>query len=536
MFDYNVELAIKELFLFDYVIGDAFNMQAVFELLCDIYCVGEGEQKEIISLLDNNRLNSIHTISDYYRESRIRQYYQNFCGGYFVDDERIEELIAVKGAVFEFAQRDKLLSAYEKTSGRSYDELVRLASTGVVSAKRLLGILQMEGIYITQDINVGFENIQDAADWLDIPALVTTIYYCDSSRQEFLDKLYSITQKTDYAVIVEQLQIQYSIESCAVSETAKSLEKAFEIGTAKRELCSSQHLRIIRSNVLSEDDKRTVLLSGNKELVPAVCGLPLQLEYKKININREASAVLKSDAEMAAIMSSLENNDLRNRDFFRSLCITSNSEYVREAYVDWIYRIFSESNVVLIDVASLLPIDLDATENNVFIRNCHEKDDNVYIVKLSGKIDERIVNLVKKIATSIGRKAFAITHFGISIDLCSALPIYICDRRNSQLLEGNVRIVNAANISESEKILALENILRKKQVDFSVGEITMEDSAKDILLNAPINKISDILDQIILTQRRDNKPIHLMTEIVQEYIGAKLSHNTYGFGGTHAKK
>ncbi len=465
----------------------------------------------------------------------MKEYYQNFCGGYYIDDERVEELIAIKGAVFEKAQKDNLFCAHEKSSGVAYDELVRLASEGIISAKRLLGILQIEGIYITQDNSVGFENILDAADWLDIPALVTAIKYDNANRQEYLDKLYTVTQKTDYAVIVEQLQIQYGIENFKMSESAKVLDKSFAIGTAKRDVCSSQHLRVLRSNVLSDKDKRAVLLSGSKELVPAVCRLPLQLFSGKIRTSDGVRAVLDRTEENAVIMRALENNDLRNRDFYRSLCISSNSDYVRDAYADFIGKVFPESNIVNIDIASLLPTDLDSTDNNVFVRNCHENEDNVYIIRLAGKIDERIVNLVKTFTTSSNRRAFAISRFGINIDLSAVLPIFVCDGKNAQLLDGSISVVKVAEIAEDEKPLVLTELMDKKQAEFYVCEITLEDSAKEILLNFSVGKISNVLDQAILSQRIDNDPIILSVETIEKFIGDKRAFGAYGFGGTHAK-
>ena len=536
MFDYNTELAIKETFLFQYVLADAVDAQDIFALFCDIYCVRDNEREEIVGLLDDKRLNDVRTVNDYYRAMRLKEYYQNFVGGYDVYDERIEALIAIKGEVFEKAQKDKLLSAYEKSCGRSYDEIFRLAYEGVVSAKRILGILQVEGVYITQDVRVGLDNLRDCADWLDIQALVTSIYYCEAERQGYLNELYTVTQKTEYAAIVELLQIRYGIENCNVSESAKMLDKAFIIDNAKREVCSLQHLRILRSNTLSDKDKRTVLLSGNKELVPAVCGLPLRLECEKIDTIKEIKTVLSRNDELTAVMRSFDNNDLRNRVFYRSLCICSNSEYVRDAYVDWICGVFAESNIVQIDVASLLPIDFDATENNVFIRKCTEKEDNIYIIKITDKIDERIVRLVKLFATSYGRKAFALSRLGVSIDLSAVLPIFICDRKNAQLLDGSVNMIKAADICENEKSLVFEDLLNKKRTIFAVENITLEDDAKAILLNASINIISDVLDQAILSQRIGDGSIRLSAETVKEYIGDKKAAGTYGFGGSHAKK
>lgn len=536
MFDYNTELAIKELFLFQYVLADAVNAHDIFKLFCDIYCVGETERNEIIGLLDNKELNSIHTLNDYYREARLKQYFQNFRGGYVVDDERIEELVAIKGVVFEKANNDKLVCAYEKSCGRAYDELVSLAAEGVVSAKRLLGILQMTGICITQDVCAGLTHLRDVVDWLDTQSLVTAMHFDADNRQEYLDKLYTITQKTDYATIVEQLQIQYGIENCMASESAKMLEKAFVIGAVKREVCSSQHLRILRSNVLSDKDKRAVLLSGNKELVPAVCGLPLQLESAKIKMRYDVEEVLNRADENATIMSALENNHLRSRDFYRCLCVCANSEYIRNAYTDYLVAVFSASNVVHIDVSSLLPMDLDSTENNVFVRNCQEKNGNVYIIKLSGKIDERIVNLMRAFAPCSSRKSFAISHFGINIDLSAVLPIFICDEKNARLLDGYVSVVKVADVSDSEKELALDELLHKKQTAFSTGLISVEDSVKDMLLDLPVGKMGNVLDRALLSQSLGNGPICLSADIIGKFIGEKNSNGAYGFGGPHAKK
>ncbi|MDE5561960.1 MAG: hypothetical protein K2J01_00145 [Clostridiales bacterium] len=536
MFDYNTELAIKELFLLQYILGDAIDTHDAFDLFCEIYCVDESEQSEIVTLLDSRELNNIHTLSDYYREARLRQYFRNFRGGYVVEDERIEELVAIKGAVFEKAQADKLVCAYEKSCGRAYDELVRLAAEGNVSAKRVLGILQMEGMYITQDNHAGRDNLRDAADWLDTQSLATAIYYDENNRHEYLDKLYTVTQKTDYAAVVEQLQIQYGIENCKASESAKILEKAFIIGTAKREICSAQHLRVLRSNVLSEKDKRAVLLSGNKELIPAACALPLQLDHKKIPIKAGVAAPLDRAEESATVISMLDNNDLRDRGFFRCPCICSNSEYIRNAYADYIADIFADSNVVQIEVSSLLPIDLDATENNVFVRSCQEKQGNVYIIKLSGKIDERIVGLVKSFAPSSGRKTFAVSRLGISVDLTAVLPVFVCDGKNAQLLEDSVGIVKAADVTDCEKQSVLDDILGKKQQAFSTGVITVDDAAKSILLDLPICKMDGVLDSAVLSRRTDGEPICLTADIVKKFIGDKKTGETFGFGGTHAKK
>lgn len=536
MFDYNAELAIKELFLFQYVLADAIDAHDMLDMLCNIYCVGENERNEIAGLLSDRRLNTIHTVNDFYRELRLKQYYEEFGGGYETDDERIDELIAIKGGIFETAQKSGLLCAYEKSSARAYDELSRLATEGTVMARRILGIMQMEGIYITRDVRVGLDNLRDVADWLDIQSLVTIIYYNEVDREEYLNKLFTVTQKSECAVIAEQLQIEYGLESYTLSETAKILEKAFVVGTAKRETCSAQQLRIIRSNTLTDHDKRTILLSNNKDLVPAVCGLPLRLDFERINIKGALRPVLNRTKEMSSVSCVLENNDLRNRDFFRGLCICSNSEYIRNTYADAISGAFVGDNVIQIDVLSLLPIDLDTTENNIFLRSCRENQNNIFVIKLYGKIDERIVNIVKSFMSNYGRKAFALPRFGISIDLSAVLPIFLCDKRNAQLLDDQVNCVYASEISENESPLLLDDLLLKKRAIFSTGEIKIDDSAKNILLNTGLEKISAILDQAILSHLTGGEDIVLSEEEIREYIKDKKSTTPYGFGGNHAKK
>ena len=530
MFDYNVELAIKEAFLFEYVLADAVNAQDLFGLLCDIYCVDEQSRNEISELLQAERLVNMHTFDDYCREMRIKQYYNNFCGGYVVENEKVEQLVAIKGAVFEQAQNSKLFSGYDKSSSVAYDELVKLAFEGLVCAKRLLGVMQTEGIYITQDTRSGFENLQAAADWSDIQALVTMIYYNDTDRKYYLDKLFTVTEKNDYADIVEQLQMQYGIDSCNESNAVKMLEKAFAMGVIKRDICSSQHLRVLRSNVLSDKDKRTVLLSGSKEIVPIVCGLPLNLRCENIDPVVQVNAILNRFGEHEIVTRAIRNNRLRDREFYRCPCISSNSEFIREKYSDFICEAFGADRVVQIDVGFLMPIDFEAIENNVFIRSCVENSVNVFAIKLCGKIDERIVNLVKSFATGSVRKAYAISRLGISIDLSSVLPIFICDKRNAQLLDGVVNTISPIDVTEAEKPLALEDILHKKQAAFGMDSISFEEEAKEILLGLPIDKVGNVLDRAIMQQCQDGA-LQLSTEIVRSCIEKKETRDAYGFGG-----
>lgn len=538
MFDYNVELAVKELFLFQYVLADAIAEQSVFELLCKIYCICDSDRDELAVLLADERLANIRTLTDYFREMRLNQYFDNFVCRCDSGNERLDELIAIKGAAFERAQKVKLVSGYEKSCGVAYDELVSLTFDGVVAAKRILGILQTEGIYITMDKRAGAENLRFAAAWSDIPALVALIYYDADNRQDYFDRLYTVTRKTDYAVIVEELQIQYGIDKCEESATAKLLEKAFAVGAVKRDVCSSRILRIFESNVLSDKDKRTIVLSGNNEHISAVCGLPLRLTCDKIPTSVTDTPVLNRVEEKNALMRALDNNGLRNRVYFRSPCVCTDSAYLRSAYSEIIEKTFNGCNVVQIDAGALFPFDFDATENNVFVRSCREGKNNVYIIRLNGKLDDRIVSAVRAFASSGGRKSFPITRLGIGIDLSAVLSILICDVRNAKLLDGVVSAVNIADISDSETEFVLKDVLRRKRVDFEMKKLTIDSAAKGILLGIPIDKIGDLLDVAILSTRSENGCCDLSAEKLRQCMSDLSAFRTYGFGGNfhNAKK
>ena len=82
----------------------------------------------------------------------------------------------------------------------------------------------------------------------------------------------------------------------------------------------------------------------------------------------------------------------------------------------------------------------------------------------------------------------------------------------------------------------MDDLLGKKQQAFSTGAITVDDAAKSILLDMPVSKIDSILDRAVLSRRIDNGPVCLSADIIEKFIGDKKSGETFGFGGTHAKK
>lgn len=536
MFGYNLEYALKDLSAMQYILADAVDYREAFDVLCDIYSVSTVERDEITEIFADESIVEICTVNDYYRMQRIKEYMKNCGGGYAVRDERVEELIAIKGTVIEQLQKLGLLTAYETSSSMAFDELLRKAVEGLVIAKRILGIMQMQGIFTTRDKNAALKNIRDAADWLNIPAILVYMYFNESSRAEYMDKLYTVTEKSDYTVLVDQFSIAFGIDTYGVSKNAKLLEKAFVAETAKRDVCSSQQLRVLRCNTLSEKDKRVALLSGNKELMSAVCALPLKLSCGKLQAETTLPPVLDRIGESKSIMRALGGSDLRNRDFFKPVCICSPSKYMRNSYADAVVACFPTANVVRIDVASLFPSDFDATENNVFVRSCREKGNNVYIIELADKIDERIVKLVKTFASVSGRRAFSIQRLSITIDLSSVLPIFICDKANAQLLSGAVATVEIAEIRDDERPILLKDLIAKKETQFGIGKITLDDGAIEILLHAPIDNIGDILSDAILARYDLEQYICLSAAEMRLHSQSKINNIGYGFGDHHVKK
>lgn len=535
MLDYKAEYAVKDLFAMQYVLADAIDYNETFSMLCGIYSVTIAERDELIGLLADENIVEIRTVQDYYRTQRIKEFIKPLGGRCVVEDERVEELTAVKGNIMEQLQKFGLLTSYETSYNIAFDELLRKATEGLVVAKHILGIMLMQGIFVTQDKDAALENIRDAADWGNIPTILAYMHFNEAARAEYMDRLYTVTDKSNCTALIESLQMLYGINNCRISQSAKLLEEAFIAGTAKRDVCSPQQLRILCGSALTDKDKGMIILSTNKELVSAAVGLPLNLRHGKIITAKTILPVFNRVTEAETIARRIDSSCLRGSDFLNPICLVSQSKFIRDAYINTIEKYFTGANVVRIAAAMLLPFNFDSTENNVFVRSCNERMNNIYIIELTGEIDERIIKLIRLFAAASHRRAFPISRMQISIDLSPILPIFICDRFNAKQFCGEVHKIEIADVTDNEKKMALKDLSNKMRSAFRINKLTFDDGAVEILLRVPIDTIEEILTDAVLAKCGAERNIRLSAEEMQLHSQSKIRTVGYGFGGRHAK-
>lgn len=532
MFDILTETFLYEYFLNDAILGAFYDRKVLFFRLGELFCLSEEEITELFYATESEAIREISSEDDYKRYKRIKQY-NELVGNEQGYSETEDNLIAIKGDAIMTVTRYGMKANDESTKTLIVKTLMGGAQSGNITALRILGILQCEGITVEKDNDTGVKYLKKAMQWGDIPAMLGMLKYSGMDKAEVMKMLSSALKNTPYEFLPSIVKDKYGvIGEDGYSEEIFLIKQAVNANKLKYDIYDSMYARLIYSDAIDIKDKEKILFSENKELISEACNLPLRLKFADITVDESAveSITLEREEEQQSVIQGLYNSDIRLSDAYRPICLCSGSEYVLETYISAICKALNGTHIERIEVGELRDFDVEPTKNNVFVRGLNEKENNVYLLVFKGNVSDATIEFTKAVLKSDKRRKFCLNNPAVTLDLSSVLPICVCDKENVKKLKNFVEFIELEPVQADEKPSVIKDILEKKKSVYSIGEITISADVTDKLCSFSAERAEKILDKAIRANRKKGKALDLSMDKVSPYFN-KTSENDYGFGG-----
>ncbi|MDE7394584.1 MAG: hypothetical protein K2M95_00475, partial [Clostridiales bacterium] len=309
-----VELFMSEYFLMKAVLGKYLeDSKKAFLALSTIFLIPEDEAEKLYCLSENERARTITTDKDFMQYQRMQKY-ATLVGNERTDDASWEEVARIKGNAILIAQGHNLILGIDAARNMVYTCLSSAATIGVVSAIRILGILQCEGIFLAKNERQGVKNLSKAADWNDYVSTLALLHYCHDTREFNMARLRQEVAGTPFEELYTSAAGEYGEAGALEIDEVKLLDKSFNSGVLKREVYDPKYARVLNSSALHVKDKEKALHTLNKDQLYSISDIPVKLSSENMTAV-DASGVqrvaVRREAEISAISHALGNGDLR---------------------------------------------------------------------------------------------------------------------------------------------------------------------------------------------------------------------------------
>ncbi|MDE6441383.1 MAG: hypothetical protein K2L12_01345 [Clostridia bacterium] len=535
MLNATVELFMSEYFLIKAVLGKHLeNSEKLFMALCKIFLIPENDAGELYRLSENPTARAITTDKDFLQHQRMIKY-SHLIGTADECNPEWEEIAKIKGSTILFAQSKKLFPNADASRNMIYTCLVSAATCGKVSALRITGILQCEGIFFGKNERLGIKTLSKAADWNDTVSTLALLRYCKDMRGFNMTRLKQEVTDTPFEELYEIAAKEYGGAYTGQIEEVKLLNKAFNSGALKREMYDPKYVRILNSTALYIKDKEKVVFAQSRELASVIADLPLKLTNVKtapVDVKAISNTAINREREVSAVVRALNNADLRHLPSYRPLCLCCNSIYILETYARALNAKSVDTHVEVMDVAELSEYDFDLTPSNIFVRSIDEDKDNRFLLFFCGDVSESKTDAVKSILQSERRAKFHLNNPSVTLNLSAVLPVCFCDESNARVLKPYCDVIQLAEITEGEMSVAVNNVIAIKEKLYGVSAIKLDGDVAEIFKGYDIDTAEKLIDEAVRARREKGAVITLTREILEEY-GAANVRQTIGFGGNN---
>lgn len=527
----------EEKFLLDYfthaaVVGKFCDEANLFDLMVQIHHIPQERKAELYALVTSPRVRDVVTLDDYKLQRRLSKYAQ--LREIDLDRDGVtEEVLKIKGRALYVVNGCDFGNIGNDTKASVYDKIVQKANAGKVTALRLYGVLQCQGLFFTQNLHNGIKNLTRAARWNSKEALLALLHFDVANSEKYGNILYTLTSGTPYGEAVLDILHEIGIKLPQKSAECALLNKVFGSGHVDPNVYISNYANLLYSPIISFADKKRILLSEKQDAVASCADLPLNLSQKKPVYCPSAIAELplSRNEEQKAILQNAVNGDICRLHTFKPLCLCSDSAYMRNYYAKAIEELYKDANVVTLNVADLEAHDLEPTAYNVFVRSCADEKANVFLLFFVGEIGESQFKEASDFLQSAKRARMRLMQPNIQIDLSAVLPVCLCDKDNAQAVSRYCNRVQIALPDKKEQALLINDLVTEKAQQYGLKELILEQEVADKLNSVSVDEAESALDLAIAANRHGETTLTLTSENAGKYMKKRDMSRGFGYGG-----
>ena len=383
------------------------------------------------------------------------------------------------------------------------DTLLTTAMNGNVDAMVMLAYMEYHGVCLRRDTESALKRIRLCAEWNHLFGNLMGIAYDGSHRADYYNTLYTVLRGSHQREVFDYLCEATGYDTpCEKRPAARIIDRAFGLGIIKRNEYDSQFAKVAFSPLVSDEDKRKLLLSKRQGAIEALSDLPFDVERDTLfafDAEKAKAIPLDREEEMAQVLCGLYPAVHNRPDMYRTLLVAGDDAYVNAMYVSAVRDGFAAHNKVIeVDAGNLTLQDFVGSKEHFLLRGLSEtgQSHTVFLVKHCEELGEREQEELIKLLDYECRRKFNLVEPTVSLDLSDALIVLFAGantpavRRLAQACD----VVRTARISEAEKRMVVENTFRARARSFGLSEVTMEEPAAVYLLPYNTEQIVRLID------------------------------------------
>ena len=543
---------IKELFLTEYfkqvaAIGK-FCDKTTFDLLAETFLLPREEAEVVWKAVGEGVVAEVVTLEDANRYKRILQLGALNNTSLPVSEEN-NNIISIKSnAIAEMSSID-MCAERNATASQVLQRLHAHALQGYTSVMYIWGTIQCEGndaLCVERCFEKGVFNIEKAAHWGHIPAILTLLHYLNNkdkypvsqikhSAKYYSKLLCTFAVNTPYQDLLSVLNIKDSEHS----SNARLLLELFAQRKIKTEIFDKSIAKVVYADTIGAAAKEKLLSDTDVNAITELAALPMHLLRGTFEPDRQFWSSLpfvNREAEREALLREIN----RMGDFFfeqtKPFCFCSQDRFVLDAYRQSFEKMEIDGpnpqHVVTIDVGELSDADIQPNAENVFVTNCKNNARNLYLLVLQGNVSASKISAVKNFLQSNKRAKFKLSRPSVTLDLSPIVSICFCDKQNADKLSDVVNIGVTASLSSEERQYILKQRIQDVHCRCDNMPLYVNDSDIGLLSRYPLDVALMALDK--LYQDSANGTAKDKRDISFYIADAEKSHDRnrgYGFGG-----
>lgn len=543
---YLIEPLLTQFFLID-AICEGFLTQeqreTIFRELASVFCVPMNDlTRQYYDTADSGVYKKITDYAGYERLCRTIEFAQS--SGQDVGLTPVDRVILAQKREAMQIKSELFRQNRNLTTDIIADTLLTTAMDGNVDAMVTLSFLEYHGICICQDAENARKRLALCARWNHLFGNLMGIAYDAANKTRYFNTLFTILRSSNQREVFGYIrQFMGYDRELTKDPVARIIEKAFALGVIKRNAYDRIFAKVAFSQLISTEDKETLLLNKKKDAIVSLSVIPFDVDRgKKLTFDADKAGriPLPRQTELNKIFCSLSPAVNDRADLYRTLLVASDDDYISEMYVTALKNGFSDGGEVIeIDASMLTAQDFAGGKENFLLRGLSETKDShtVFLLKHCDEMGKTELEELAKLLDYDYRRKFKLLDPTVSLDLSDVLIVLFVNGSGNQVrsLSEECDVVTTDRISEAEKRTVIDSTFRARSKSFGVEQAILDEGCRVYLSGLRTGQIIRLIDSALKKAAFENQPRitaeALRTISDQQNLGR--SHREFGYlGGT----
>lgn len=409
------------------------------------------------------------------------------------------------------AQKREALTIKEELFGKSKtltvdliaDTLLTKSMNGNVDAMVTLAYMECHGLCLRQDAENAVKRIRLCAKWNHLFGNLMGIAYDKRRRAAYYNTLYTVLRSSHQREVFEYLcRVGGYKKPCEKQTVARIIDRAFGLGIIRRDVYDPLFAKVAFSPLISDEDKKKMLLSKKQDAIPSLSDIPFDVErdtpFTFDGAKLDKMPLCRTE-ETEQVLCGLYPAVSNRPELYRPLLLSGNDQYVSSMYATAVKAGFAAHNPVIeVDAGNLTLQDFVGAKEHFILRGLSETgcSHTVFLVKHCEELGEREQEELVKLLDYEYRRRFNLVEPTVSLDLSDVLVVLFAAKTTPSVrrLAQECEVVRTAPISEAEKRTVIDRTFRTRACSFGMEAVTLEEEGATYLATFNTEQIARIID------------------------------------------